>query len=225
MPQEIITINLPLPFKVESVNCYLVKTDSGYILIEAGSSNQRGKLEKKLEEAGCQPGNLRLIVITHGDIDHTGNAVYLRHKFATKVAMHPAESKAAESGNMLLSRKSRSLLSRMLFSVIRLRKSDRFTPDVYVGDGDDLSAFGCDAKVIHIPGHTNGSIGILTAAGDLFCGDLFVNHIPPKLNRLIDDRAAAHASVEKLKGLEIKTVYPGHGEPFPMDLFIKNIGE
>jgi len=71
MPPVIITINLSLPFKVESVNCYLIKNDTGYLLIESGSSNQRDRLEKVLERAGCHPGNLRLIVITHGDFDHT----------------------------------------------------------------------------------------------------------------------------------------------------------
>jgi glyoxylase-like metal-dependent hydrolase (beta-lactamase superfamily II) len=32
--------------------------------------------------------------------------------------------------------------------------------------------------------------------------------------------SAANASIEKLRGLDITTVYPGHGEPFPMDLFL-----
>jgi glyoxylase-like metal-dependent hydrolase (beta-lactamase superfamily II) len=134
--------------------------------------------------------------------------------------MHPAETEAVESGNMLLSRKNRSLLSKILFSMIRLSKNDRFKPDVYVDDGYDLSAYGLDAKVLHIPGHSNGSIGIMTDEGDLFCGDSLVNHKQPTLNRLIDDKTAADASVEKQK-VGIKTVYPGHGKPFPMDLFIK----
>jgi len=33
----------------------------------------------------------------------------------------------------------------------------------------------------------------------------------------MDDLAAAKASVEKLKGLEVGTVYPGHGKPFSME--------
>jgi hypothetical protein len=38
----------------------------------------------------------------------------------------------------------------------------------------------------------------------------------------MDDLAAANTSVEKLSSLEIDTVYPGHGKPFPMDEFLKN---
>jgi hypothetical protein len=38
----------------------------------------------------------------------------------------------------------------------------------------------------------------------------------------MDDAAAANASVEKLRSLEINTLYPGHGQPFTLDTLIKN---
>ena len=57
----------------------------------------------------------------------------------------------------------------------KLKKSDRFQPDVCLEDGDDLREYGFDAQVLHLPGHSNGSIGVLTAGGDLFCGDLLRN--------------------------------------------------
>ncbi|RLF33000.1 MAG: MBL fold metallo-hydrolase, partial [Thermoplasmata archaeon] len=93
--------------------------------------------------------------------------------------------------------------------------------DLYIDEGYDLSEYGLDAKVLHIPGHSKGSIGILTADGDLFCGDLFENKDKPVLNSIMDDLMAANASVEKLKSLNINTVYPGHGKPFPMEILIK----
>jgi glyoxylase-like metal-dependent hydrolase (beta-lactamase superfamily II) len=218
MPQEINIITLG------GANCYLVKTgDGGFVLIDTGFPMKRSSLEKELEGAGCKPGNLVLIVITHGDFDHTGNAAYLRNKFATKIAMHPGESEVVESGNMILSRKNRPFLSRIILSFFRLSKSDRFKPDLYVDNGYDLSRYGFDAKVYHIPGHSKGSIGILTTDGGLFCGDLLKNTSKPILNSLIDDLATANVSLEKLKSLEIKTVYPGHGRPFPMELLGKDL--
>jgi len=221
MPQEINTISLG------GVNCYLIKTgDGSYVMVDTGFRMQRSSIEKELEKAGCKPGNLKLIVITHGDSDHTGNAAYLRRKYAAKIALHPGESEVVESGNMSLSRYRQPFLSRMILSLFRLSKSDRFKPDVYVDDGDDLSAYGFDSKVLHIPGHSKGSIGILTAGSApsaglgqvLFCGDMLVNTNKPALNTLIDDPSAAHASFEKLKSLEIQTVYPGHGKPFLMEV-------
>jgi hydroxyacylglutathione hydrolase len=88
-------------------------------------------------------------------------------------------------------------------------------------NGYDMSEYGFDVRVIHIPRHFNGSIGILTSNGDLFCGDLLENTKKPAKNSIIADKEAFYASVEKLKQLKIDTVYPGHGMPFPMEQFIK----
>ena len=215
MSTEIITISTR---KIGmSVNSYLIRTDTAYILIDAGFSSTRATLVKELERAGCNPNNLRLIIVTHGDFDHIGNCAYLGEKFGTKIAMHYDDAGMAERGDMFWNRKKGNFLIRAIFKVFfGLGKADRFKPDIYVEDGYDLSEYGVDAKVLHIPGHSKGSIGILTGDGDLFCGDLLTNGDNPALNSLMDDLAAAHASVEKLKRLEIYTVYPGHGKPFLM---------
>jgi len=63
---------------------------------------------------------------------------------------------------------------------------------------------------------------MMTVDTDLFCGDLFESTDKPGLNSIMDDLTTANASVEKLNKLSIKTVYPGHGKPFPMEAFIKN---
>ena len=85
-------------------------------------------------------------------------------------------------------------------------------------DGQALNDFGLDATVLHLPGHTRGSIGILTADGDLFCGDLMDSMMgKPSLEFFIDDMAAAQASLARLRHLKIGTVYPGHGKPFGLD--------
>lgn len=100
MPQEIKPISLSLPYRLGSVNCYLIKTGVGFVLIDTGSSNQRAVLERELASMGCQSGNLKLIILTHGDFDHTGNAAYLRARFGAKIAMHADDSGMAERGDM-----------------------------------------------------------------------------------------------------------------------------
>ncbi|MDH5439196.1 MAG: MBL fold metallo-hydrolase [Candidatus Bathyarchaeota archaeon] len=213
---------LTTPFLNVSVNCYLVRTGDGFVLIDTGRTNKRGAIEKELESAGCQPGNLRLIVLTHGDFDHCGNAAYLREKFGAHIAMHRDDSGMVERGDMLWNRNKQNILFRVIFKLfIRLSKSDRFEPDLYIEEGYDFSGYGFDARVLDIPGHSKGSISILTASGDLFCGDLLANVDKPDIWSIIDDSVAAHDSVEKLRSLQINTVYPGHGQPFPMELFMK----
>lgn len=215
--QEIKTISLALPFKLGTVNCYLIKTDSGYVLIDTGGSNSRTGLEKELASAGCQPGSLKLIIITHGDFDHIGNAAFLRYKFGAKIAMHNDDSGMAERGDMFWNRKKGNRLIRMIAPrMFGFSQAYRFKPDWSIVDGATLIEYGFNAQVVSISGHSKGSIGILTADGNLFCGDLFENVSKPALNSIMDDLAAANASVEKLERFEIKTVHPGHGSAFVM---------
>ena len=229
MKQEIRTINLLLPYRLGDVNCYLIETNVGYFLIDTGCSNRRTDLERELESAGCRPGNLKLIVLTHGDFDHAGNAAHLRKKFGTKIAIHHDDAGMVEHGDIFWNRKKPNILVKILIRMLtpvffRFGRSERFKPDFYIEDGYDLSEFGLDAKVLHIPGHSKGSIGILTADGDLIGGDLILKSDKseqPHLNSIIDDLAVAHTSVEKLQSLNIKTIYPGHSKSFTMDMLVK----
>ncbi len=221
--QEIRTISLGS--RIGGVNCYLVGTDTAFVLIDTGMGMHRAALDRELQEAGCQPGKLALIVVTHGDADHASNAAFLRAKYRARIVMHRLESPAVERGSMLLSRRHPALVARLLFPLFRLSKADRFMPDIYVEDGDDLSAYGFAARVLHLPGHSIGSIGVLTMSGPsdaqvqgaaLFCGDLMTNTSRPEKNTLVDDAGELDASVARLKAMGIKTVYPGHGKPFEL---------
>jgi hydroxyacylglutathione hydrolase len=213
--QKVSPVSLKLPFRLGSVNCYVTKTASGFVLIDTGASNKRNTLEKELESAGCKPSNLKLIVLTHGDFDHTGNAAYLRGKFGAPIAMHRDDAGMLERGDIFWNRKSGNFLIRAVASVLfSFGKAQRCSPDVYLEEGDELSEYGFDARVLHIPGHSKGSIAILTASGALFCGDLLLCKDKPVLNNIIDDRAAAKASSERLKSLKANIVYTGHGDAF-----------
>jgi hydroxyacylglutathione hydrolase len=212
-----------MPYEIKIVatniaNCYLIKTDTGFALIDTGISLQRGALKKALKETGCKPGDIKLVVITHADYDHTGNCFWLHKKYGAPIAIHREEVEAVETGRMLRNRKNQWKISTRVFIYLAgLLISRRFKPDVVVTDGDDLSRYGLDSRIMHVPGHSRGSIGVLTKDGDFFCGDLLVNNGRPKKNSLIDDAGELNDSVEKLKSLDVKTVYPGHGRPFKMD--------
>ncbi len=207
---------------ITDTNSYVVKTNNGYILIDTGYSTNRKDLEKQLEEAGCSPRNLKLILITHGHFDHTGNCAFLRKKYGTKIAMHKGDLKMVETGDMFYNKNiiMRTLGKIMLFILMR-GTFEKFTPDILIENEQDLAPYGLEAEIIHIPGHSKGSIGILTSNNDLICGDLLTNINKPQKNTLIENQEELDASVEQIKSLEIDTVYPGHGRPFPMDAFIK----
>lgn len=216
MTQAIHAITLRMPLGMGTVNCYLLQAAAGSLLIDTGVPHARKALLGELERCGCKPGSLRLVVLTHGDFDHTGNAAYIRQVFGCKIAMHQGDAAMAELADMFIGRKKKPsfILRALIPSLMGFGKSERFSPDTLLEDGYDLSGHGFDARVIGIPGHSPGSIGILTADGDLFCGDLFENIKGPALNSLMDDPPTAADSAAKLRSIAIRTVYPGHGNPF-----------
>ena len=219
MVEEIITISLKSG--IVNVNCYLIKLSSGFILIDTGLTKTRNILEQKLNSAGCNPGNLELIIVTHGDFDHIGNCEYIRNRFKTKIAMHIDDTGMAENGDIFWNRKKPNFIMQFIAkSLFKLNVSDRFTPDILIKDEDDLKGYGLEAKIIRMNGHSKGSIGILTKNGDLFCGDLFENIRKPKLNSIMDSINSAKLSVEKIRKFNINTVYPGHGNSFLMNEFL-----
>ena len=96
----------------------------------------------------------------------------------------------------------------------------RFAPltaDILLDDGADLSAYGVAARTVLLPGHSPGSLGIVTAKGDAFVGDLFVNYTVPSQPLYLSDRAAWQRSYERVRALAPRAIYVGHGEPFSGD--------
>jgi len=206
-----------------TINCYLLKSEAGYLLIDTSFPNQHAALVSELEAGGCRPGNLKLIVITHADLDHVGNAASLRREFGAQIAVHQEEVSAVAGGSMTnrkeqppFQRAVTQVVLKLIVSMTNFGDFEKFTPDLTLNDGYDLSAYGFDAKVIHLPGHSKGSIGVMTADGDLICGDLLWNMRKPGSHSIVDDQAEFQASLKKLESLNIRTVYPGHGEPFTM---------
>ena len=202
------------------VNAFLIKVTGGFILIDTGLEMHWDRLNKELEAAGCFPGNLKLVIITHGDFDHTGNCLKLREKYHCKIAMHENDLPMVEKG-MRPERKVKSLSARIFMKIRRLMRKkftfEHFTPDLFLTDGQKLTEYGLDASIIHLPGHTKGSIGVLSDDGILFAGDIFTNRGKPDTATYIENASELGKSLARLNTMKIIKVYPGHGNPFPMD--------
>ena len=212
---------------VGGVNCYLLEADYGFVLIDTGFSAKRMFLDEVLKKALNKPGELtkklKLVILTHGDSDHAGNCKFLRENYGAKIAMHFEDFKMVENGDMSWNRKlkpDKISFTFRLFTLVFGKNSvfDTFKPDIYFQHEQDLAEFGLSAKVIHLPGHSKGSIGVLTNEGDLFCGDLIYNFAGFSY---IDSLEDFNESIYKLKKLDINILYPGHGKPFSINYFNK----
>ncbi|MGB7537826.1 MAG: MBL fold metallo-hydrolase [Anaerolineales bacterium] len=213
-----------LPLNLGMVNAYLLRAGEGFILIDTGMPMHWRRLEAELLRAGALPGKLKLVVITHGDIDHTGNCAKLQKKYRSRIAVHPGDREQVQSGKPLV-RESGTPMGGLLRALggiaARFQKRgaspalETFTPDVLLADQQSLGEYGLDATVLHTPGHTPGSIILLTGDGRLFAGDTFSNMLGLHATPYIENRRQLRESIDKIKQLDAGTVYPGHGQPFP----------
>ena len=98
---------------------------------------------------------------------------------------------------------------------------ERFHPEVFangppdpVRDGAALVVGDQEAVLVHTPGHSDDSICVfLPETGTLFSGDTLYR---------ISDHLGAYSraylrTLERLAGLAVRTIYPGHGRPIKRD--------
>jgi glyoxylase-like metal-dependent hydrolase (beta-lactamase superfamily II) len=82
-----------------------------------------------------------------------------------------------------------------------------------------LSDYGVDARILMTPGHTPGSISVLTHTGDLIAADLIAGSFLGAMRRrpanppFHQDRRLNLASLEAVLELDLTVIHVGHGGP------------
>ena len=193
-------------------NCYLVVNGKDAILFDTSSGPARDKV---LEE--CSKYNLKLVVLSHTHFDHAENAAAVCERFDVPVAYHEADDELFENYDAQ-TLKSYGLVGfvvlQMSLKVLRETKVERPAKSFFIKEGDTFADYGFpDVKVIELPGHTKGSIGLLVPDSILLAGDAEDNWIRPAKGHLFYDKEAMLKSCERIKSLGIKATYYGHGKP------------
>ena len=222
MSQPVQRISLFLPLYLGKVNCYLIQLENvDFGLIDCGGRSQRRALLRAMDEAGCAPGSLKTIFLTHGDFDHCGNAAYLRKHYGAKIAISDEDAGMVACRDMTYQRNGLpAVVKRFQLLIFSFQPEDQFEPDIRLSGFMDLSKFGFNASAAPLPGHTSGSLAFLTSEGDLFSGDLVVTRRGIKLNGLLDNPEMAKSSLKWISETHWKTLYPGHGRPISNEEFL-----
>ncbi|MEU7750408.1 MBL fold metallo-hydrolase [Micromonospora sp. NPDC049101] len=168
-----------------------------------------------------------MVLLTHAHLDHVGGAA----EFADRAA-HPAEA------GLLAAGVPASLYGAELYDKLGIDAAGEAVPELMIDtlpepdydpatyrvapvtlhrtldDGDRVDLGGRALTVLHLPGHTPGSIALLEeVSGALYSGDVVYE------GYLIDDLpnsdvAAYRQSMEFLADLDVSVVHPGHGPSF-----------
>jgi glyoxylase-like metal-dependent hydrolase (beta-lactamase superfamily II) len=208
------------------VAAYLVEADEGLTLIDAGVSGQWSDLQAELETLGRAIGDIKGLILTHGDTDHVGFAERLRRDHGVPVFAHEADAPRAR-GEVRKSNASGGAMKigpLLRFLWYAGRKGGLRTTWVKevtsVTDGATLDLPG-SPRIVHIPGHTPGSIAVHVPSVDaVFVGDaLTTGHVltgvqGPQPAPFTLDPETALASLAKIEGLGVTWVLPGHGGPW-----------
>lgn len=73
-----------------------------------------------------------------------------------------------------------------------------------------LAPYGIDGKVVALPGHTAGSVGVLLATRELLVGDAMSGLWAPGPAWCYEDKSLMEESLEKIKALRPRRIYTGH---------------
>ncbi len=199
-------------------NVYLL-TGEHPMLVDSGGPADVVRILDFLQEHEIAPANLGLILVTHGHWDHAGGAAQLRAVTKAPIAIHRADAGLVRRGSNGPTRPT--CLTGCLVRTFINRGYPPFEPDILIDREIDLHEFGVMARLIFTPGHTPGSISVLTEAKEAIVGDLLMGGwfggklfpTRPGLHYFADDVAQIRASVRKLLELGPSVVHPGHGGP------------
>lgn len=191
------------------VNCFLVTDGDNSVLVDTCTENDYEKISH-----ACKGYNMRAIVLTHGHLDHIENVAILSKEFKVPILMHWADMRLI--GNQCARKLyTHTLRGKLLkhFTDRSMRRSiiSTFKPTDYIKEGDDLSCFGINAKIICLEGHTKGSVGILIDDETLIVGDAMMNMMGKSGALIYENRDAMEQSCKRIKQLAPKTICYGHG--------------
>ncbi|ASO20475.1 glyoxylase-like metal-dependent hydrolase (beta-lactamase superfamily II) [Actinoalloteichus hoggarensis] len=207
------------------VAAYLVVTEDGVTVVDAGLAGHWRELTAELAGLGRSLRDVRGVVLTHGDTDHLGFAERLRREHDVPIYVHHADAARARG----------EVTSRPVWSGARIGPMARFLwyaagkgglrtdhprEVVEFDDGDVLELPGAP-RVLGLPGHSPGSVAVQVPAVDaLFVGDaLTTRHVltgrsGPQAAPFTDDPTQALHSLDRLAEVRAKWVLPGHGAPW-----------
>jgi hydroxyacylglutathione hydrolase len=194
---------------VRGANAYLVINEDGILIIDTGMPGNARRITAYVERLDKRLLDVGFIILTHADVDHSGSAAALRRLTAAKLAIHVDDAQILRGRESLKTVKGPlGYIEKLAMTLIPFRPAE---PDIILSGESEIVGF----RIVHVPGHTNGSICIYKPGEVIFVGDALRsdssgNPQPPSRISSLDD-VKARASLATISALDFDTLLPGHG--------------
>ncbi|MBV9606543.1 MAG: MBL fold metallo-hydrolase [Solirubrobacterales bacterium] len=202
------------------MNVYLIEDEGGVTVYDAGSAD----MAPSIAAAAARLGGIKRVVLGHADADHRGAAPALN----APVFCHPADRAAAESPEPYRDYWDRTKLDvrgrNVLWRLIATWDGGAVEIAGTLTENDQVAGF----KVVHLPGHAPGLIGLFRESDRLALVSDTIYTLDPQSGRrepahvphpaFNQDLEQARASIDKLAALAPHVVWAGHTDPVTGDV-------
>ncbi|HET9533904.1 MAG TPA: MBL fold metallo-hydrolase [Mesorhizobium sp.] len=208
---DLTVLDEPYVHDIFRSNIWLLRGRDFDLVIDTGSG-----LRSLSAALDLTPGKPVVALATHAHSDHVGSF----HEFAQRAGPRIE----AEAFDTMEDRFTYADMFRALAEPVSVAPGPGWSADAYalvpapltrmLGEGDTVDTGSRVFKVLHLPGHSPGSLGLLDEkdgvffSGDAIYDDELYDQLPDS------DRAAYHATMARIVDLPVRVVYGGHGESF-----------
>lgn len=194
-------------------NAFLYQEQDGWILVDTGAP---GRLDPVayLQQQGAEAEALKAILITHADVDHSGNLAAIWQQTGATIYASALATELLHEGRF--PSHSAPLVDRLTPKLMPVEALDRVHITT-VADGQVLPLMG-GLHVIATPGHTDDHVAYWSpTTGILFAGDAVLSRggrLSCSGRFISNDYHMARQSAVKLADLSPAIFACGHGKPY-----------
>jgi hydroxyacylglutathione hydrolase len=191
-------------------NVYGIDCGGEFVLIDAGVGRETETIIENLVSDGIQLSQVKHLFLTHGHLDHSGGAAYLRETLKLQVGASRETARAVEQGD----ERSISLDKAKAAGGYPADFQLRVCPiDQLLCEGQRLGT--CELEVIATPGHSHDLLSFCLRTEHvrvLFTGDTLFFGGQVLLSNIYDCNVQEYvSSLRKLERYDFDGLFPGHG--------------
>ena len=196
-------------------NTFFLDAGDGYVMVDTYFDDFRDEILSAVEGR-----NIKLIVLTHAHYDHCGCAAELAKLTGAPIAMCEADlDLIADNWAQPIIANEDIEGTEGFYKVakegLQNYPFEEFEPTVFLEDGDTLEEWGVPyAKVMAVPGHTNGSIALDVNGTDLITGDCVINimgHPTPAM--IVHHKSLEAMTLNRIADMGPRNLLYAHGMP------------